>query len=263
MRDQEADREPGRLAEGSDAGFSLIEVVIAASILFTIIAITGRFLLDSNRLLGTISVRADAEVKAAFLADTLAKDFRNCSFASIRPWYYHYPPPLPATTWPEYYNGSGYMQSFSIRVVDDFNGTSRLGAEYFYYWGNYQWPYESSITDAIDNDKDGRTDEQDFGRFVFPLAAFGPTDPYYGVPQDPNSPTASPSWSGVVYTKIADLASPYSPPATPAAPDWNNYGVRFSLVGRVLTIKVTTLKYDPTLQRQIRVSAESSVKLRN
>ena len=40
-------------------------------------------------------------------------------------------------------------------------------------------------------------------------------------------------------------------------------GCQFIINGRVLTIRVVTLKWDPAQQKQINCMAEASVKLRN
>ena len=238
MRDRGIDREPGRLAEAEDAGFSLIEVVIAATILFTIIAMAGRFVLDSNRMLGAMSVRSGADVKAAFLADKIARNFRNGSLDSFR-WYYGW-----SETTPTYHeNASNYGQiypyCYARNVVDQNLGKAVLGDGYFYY-GFIQG--ESDISDGVDNDKDGRVDECELRECHILASAYVATD----------VPTEVPTWNWYStpgkFTKLGEIVS---------------NGLQFKLTGRTLSIKVTVPQYDPTLQKQINVTAESTVKLRN
>lgn len=241
-----------RVPARREGGFSLLEVIIAATILFTIIAIAGRFLRDSNNLLTTISVRNETEVKAADLADRIARELRNASAQSFKPWWSSTPQTAPY--YYEQYNGATF-QNFAVRIVTDYNGQAILGDEIFYYFWNYTGQYESSYNDGIDNDKDGRTDEINFGKFVYPVASCFASR---------TDPTENPLWTGAVkYTKMAELAYYYSPPASNAVPDWNQAGIQFTLNGKVLSIRVKMLKYDPVVQKQVVVTAESAVKFRN
>jgi hypothetical protein len=228
-------------------GFSLIEVVIASTILFTIIAIAGKFILDSNNLLRTISTRSEAEVKVARVADAIARSFRNCSLASFKPWYSY------GTATPPYYeqyNGSA-LSSIYLRNVVDYNGQSILGDAVQYHLAVN--PGEN-YTNGIDDDKDGRTDEIEIQRYIFPASCFSTT----------TDPTEVPAWSGAVkYGTYAEIAYGYSAPASPSAPDWNQVGFNCTLNGAILTIKVKMPKYDPVVQKHVIISAESSVKLRN
>lgn len=237
-----------------ERGFSLLEVVIAATILFTILAIAGRFLQDSNSLLGTISARSETDVKASFLADRIARSFRNASLDSFRP-YYGWAETTP--TYHETYSTNGYTFQYCYlrNIVDHDNGKPVLGDAYFYYafYGG-----ESNTLDGIDNDGDQRRDEMEIRECHMPASAFTTTD----------NPQEIPVWNYWMvgqYTKLGEVSYYWAPPAvyptTPPTTDQN--GLTFKLNGRVLTVKVTMPKWDTTLQRQVHVSAEASVKLRN
>lgn len=237
-----------RTRRPAETGFSLVEVIVGATILFTIIAIAANFIATSTGLLGTVTARGEAEQSAARVADRIARMFRNGSLASVKTWYQNNPTP-PTEAFPQ-----GVVQtSIYLRLVktDPLTGKTVLGDGY------YMFPAvdESNYTDNVDNDKDARTDEVCVKFNVIPAAAHtSQTDPSLGAPFG--------AWYNV-QQKLADIRWYNTLPLYPPAPASAQPGIQFIRNGAVLTIRVTTLKYDPATKSQVNSQAEATVKLRN
>lgn len=233
-------------AAGREGGFSLVEVIVGATILFTIIAIAANFIATSTGLLGTVSARGESDQSASRVADRIARMFRNGSLASVKSWYQNNPVP-PTEAFPQ-----GVVQtSIYLRLVTSNNGTPVYGD------GFYIFPAvdEVNYTDNIDNDKDARTDEVCIKMCVIPAAAHtSQTDPSLGAPFG--------AWYNT-QQKLADIRWYNTLPLYPPSPAAAQPGIQFIRNGGVLTIRVTTLKYDPTTKSQINSQAEATVKLRN
>lgn len=229
-----------------EKGFSLVEVIVGATILFSIIAIAANFIATSTGLLGTVSARGESEQSAARVADEIARLFRNGSLASVKTWYQNNPVP-PTEAFPQ-----GVVQtSIYLRLVKSNNGVPVYGDGY------YIFPAvdEVNYTDNIDNDKDARTDEVCIRMCTIPAAAHtSQTDPSLGAPFG--------AWYNTS-RKLADIRWYNTLPLYPPSPAAAQPGIQFIRNGGVLTIRVTTLKYDPATKAQVNSQAEATVKLRN
>jgi hypothetical protein len=239
--------EPEARTARAEGGFSLLEVIIGATILFTIIAIAGKFITTSTNLLGTLASRSESDQSASRIADNLARLFRNASLASVK-LNYSYNPAPPASSFPE---GVIYSTIY-LRLVKENSGTPVYGDGY------YIFPAvdESSYTDSIDNDKDSRTDEVCAKMCTIPAANHvSQVDPAAGA-------LYNASWYNK-QAKVSDIRWYNTLPQYPKAPASAEPGIQFIRNGAVLTIRVVTLKYDPAAKVQVNSMAEATVKLRN
>ena len=65
-------------------GFTLLEIVISASILTMLILITARVLAGGQKLLGTTSIRSEGEMKAGDIAQQIAERIANGAISTLR-----------------------------------------------------------------------------------------------------------------------------------------------------------------------------------
>ena len=229
-----------RSGRDAEAGFSLMEVVIGATILFALIGAAGRFIASSTNLLGTVAARNDSDQNASRVADRIARLLRNGSAASLLTYYQGTPIP----------DGTNQTSLYFREIVSN-DGVPVYGKGY------YLFPAvdESNYTDNIDNDKDGRIDDVCLRMCTIPAASHvSQTDPTLGA--------AFGAWYNTS-EKLSDIRWVNTLPAYPAPPASAEGGCQFIRTGNVLTIRIVTLKYDPAQRKQINVMSEASVKFRN
>ena len=241
----------------AERGFSLLEVMIAATILFTIIGVAAQFIGTSTKLLGTKSAHGASEQTAAQIADQIARQMRNGALRSLKMYFYQPDVAPPADNFPE----MGTYTSIYWREVESNDGVPVYGDGY------YIFPAidENNYTDNIDNDRDARTDEICVRMYRVPKAEIVNS---LTMPATPNrDPGAWSNYNPQYYfpksTKLAEIRWYNTMPLYPPAPQSTQPGIQFIRVGSVMTIRVIVVKYDPTSKTQFNQMAEATVKLRN
>jgi hypothetical protein len=124
-------------------GFTLIEVIVAATILFVIVLLVMRTLRDANNLLSTTSVKADGEVKADVLLGKITERFRNGVIST-----------LTKGSSPTTFN-SGESEAVEVRcrLMDGYSGSVVPGKTVSVCI------VKDEDIDGVDNDGDGLVDE--------------------------------------------------------------------------------------------------------
>jgi hypothetical protein len=204
-------------------GFSLLEVVLAAFILFVIIGLSATIINGGNKLLNSVSLRSQSEVNAANLADQIATRMRNGCIAGLRD-----------PTGAFILDGGGSTTGFSVRMCEDYSGAPLAGDTVKFTLGRG----ESSVVDGKDNDRDNLVDERSIV-----LQTWNPLQ--HNLPQDP------------LGVPLAVL------PAQNVALSDRVESLTLSRVGRCLTITVVVLKYEATYKQVLRTTSTVAVTLKN
>jgi len=128
-----------------EGGFSLVEVIIGASILVAIVLMTAMVLQSGNRLLGVTSTQAEAENRAGGIAEQICQRLRSGILNTVT-------------------DGAG------APLVDGATVTNGIGVTTFINWkgvaiGGESFRFflrngEANVTDTIDNDRDNYVDEK-------------------------------------------------------------------------------------------------------
>jgi hypothetical protein len=211
-------------------GFSLLEVILAAVILFVIIGLSATILNGGNKLLNSVSIRSQSEVSAANVADQIATRIRNGFMSSLRD-----------PTGAFIADGGGSTTGFSVRLFDRFEGGPLAGETVSFTLGRG----ETNVVDGKDDDKDNLVDERSIvlrrwkdptppGASLHNLA----TDPL-GIPLNPLAPSQTAELSNIVES------------------------LTVSRVGKCLTITVVALKYEATYKQVLRTTSTVQVTLKN
>jgi type II secretory pathway pseudopilin PulG len=148
------DRRRGRDGRDGQAGFSLLEVVIAAVILFMIIGIAARTLSSGQALLGTVSSEASGSVTAQRILTQVSDRIRNGIIADIEDGASN---PLA--------DGATCTNGLRIRLIKSFKGGIERGKT---VWIEVSNDGEANVADEVDNDKDGVWDERQIRVKEFP-----------------------------------------------------------------------------------------------
>jgi Tfp pilus assembly protein PilX len=129
----------------SDAarGFTLIEVMISATILFVLILLVMRSLNDSSRLLSTVSVKSEAEIKAEAILSQITQRFRNGVISTL----------TKGSTPTTFATGEVEDMQVEVRLMNGYNGTVVQGKTVRIS------KTKDEDQDGIDNDGDGYIDE--------------------------------------------------------------------------------------------------------
>jgi type II secretory pathway pseudopilin PulG len=213
------------------SGFSLLEVVIAAAMLFVIIGITATLIGTGNNLVTTTSLQTSAEMRAADLVDRLAKEVRNGVLETLR-------------------TGDGTTDFYDSAVSEDRSGdgvTVRLTNGYsggplldktvrvILVAG------ESSTVDGRDNDNDGYIDEFDVKIQKWDLASHDSTDVHKteAAPADYDKPDSE--------TTLAN----------------NVKSLTVYRQRALLGFEVVTMKYDPPTQTMRTYTTRAGTGLKN
>jgi len=137
-------RTPGLAAEAAP-GFTLLEVMLSAFILSAIILMTVSILNGGNKLLLSVSLNSEAEVKSADLADQIAKRMLNGVVSTLRDG-----------TGAAFADGATTTNGVTIRLISGYQGAAVLGETYRYTLVDQ----ESNTSDGIDNDGNNLIDEK-------------------------------------------------------------------------------------------------------
>lgn len=143
-----------RTGREGQTGFSLLEVVIAAVLLFMIIGIAARALSSGQSLLGTVSSESAGAVNAQRILTQISDRIRNGVIADVEDGA---SAPLA--------DGSTCTNGLRIRLMQ----SPPLGfARGKTVWVEVSNDGEANVTDEVDNDKDGVWDERQIHIKEFP-----------------------------------------------------------------------------------------------
>lgn len=216
-------------APAAPRGFSLLEVILAAVILFVIIGLSATILNGGNKLLNSVSIRSQTEVSAANVADQIATRIRNGFMSSLRD-----------PTGAFIADGGGSTTGFSVRLFDRFEGGPLAGETVKFTLGRG----ETNVLDGKDNDRDNLVDE----RSIVLQRWKDPTPPLPSLHNLPTDPLGVPLL--VNATQTAELSNIVE-------------SLTVSRVGKCLTITVVALKYEATYKQVLRTTATVQVALKN
>lgn len=150
-----------RTSGARQGGFSLLEVVIAGSILIVIVGIAARTLAGGNALLGAVSREVSGDVVAQHLVQQIADRIRNGIIDDTEHGYQWW---TPAPYSPALTDGQWAWYGLRVRHIKSFKGGIEKGKTVWLALLNSDPysptnPYPFSL-DNVDNDKDGLVDEQ-------------------------------------------------------------------------------------------------------
>ena len=154
-----APRAATRRAVPREAGFSLLEVIIAGAILVGIITVTAILLQSGNRLLGTTSAQSEADNRAGLVAEQICTRLRDSITVTLT-------------------DGAG------APLLDGATATNGVGAQCFVNFkggpiGGESYRFvmrngESNVVNTLDDDRDNYVDEFDLYLQRWPGVAAGP-----------------------------------------------------------------------------------------
>lgn len=133
-------------APARERGFTLLEVMIAAVMLFLIVGIAARFLASGQSLLSTSALQSEAEVAATRIAQQIAERLRNGALSTVTDINGN----LLA-------DGASSTNGITMAQVTGFSGETRLRGSIGIRLG---LDGEANVVDGRDNDRDNITDER-------------------------------------------------------------------------------------------------------
>lgn len=167
----QADTRSNGQAAAPAGGFSILEVMIAAVILFMIIGATASILASGQKLLGAASVTSSGDQLAEFLAGQVAERMRNANIADLKDANGVQVPDNPTLDPAKF-----VYDSFQFREVVGFAGGPVLRKT---IWVHALPDGEYDVANQKDDDSDNVWDERELRIREYPkdLTAFLPAPP--------------------------------------------------------------------------------------
>ncbi len=223
--------------DGRPAGFSLLEVVIAGTILILILGVAASTIAGGQGLLRATSLQSSGDVLAQTLATQIADKIRNGAIAEVEDGNSD---PLA--------DGSTCTNGIRMRLIKSFKGGIELGKT---VWIEVVRD-ESNVADGIDNDNDGVWDERLIRVKEFPVVSLL-------IDGDDDAPGAVPTDGGTMATNlgIISIVTPVASagidltgildPTDTSTTKRVDPPLSITRTGSTLTITVGVLRRDPQL----------------